>query len=151
MSSVTAISCVRLAAMLQIDMTDFSFGMLTSIRWTIVETSVAILNACFPMLRPLMRRLAPKIFSSTEDKSNSYPSQSRDLNRSGNRRVARTSFEDDEIELTRPEKHPAVSTTSVADSQGTREGSYGSWYRRLVFWWLILLDYLEAITGSFQY
>lgn len=128
MPSVTAISCVRLAAMIQIDMTDFSFGMLTSIRWTIVESSVAILNACFPMLRPLMRRLAPKIFSSTEDNSNSYPSQSRDPNRSGIRRtvVVKSSFEDDEIELTRPEKHPALSTTSVADSQGTREGSYGS-------------------------
>ncbi|KAF1348154.1 hypothetical protein BDV97DRAFT_400324 [Delphinella strobiligena] len=128
MSSVTAISCVRLAAMLQIDMNDFSFGMLASIRWTIVETSVAILNACFPMMRPLIRRLAPKLFSSTDDNTNSYPSQARDPNtpRSGIRRtiVVRSSIEDDEIELTRPEKHPELSTTFVTDSRGTREGSF---------------------------
>lgn len=115
--SITAISSLRLAALAKLDFTDFSWDMLEAICWTVVEVSVAIINACFPMLRPAMKRLVPSLVPSSvngQTADNSQPIYSVPASRRGDKDPSvRSSCEEDEVELTRVEKGLSTSMRSV--------------------------------------
>ncbi|KAK8152888.1 hypothetical protein IWX90DRAFT_40812 [Phyllosticta citrichinensis] len=69
---ITAVSIIRMRILSTLNFADISFDMKQSCAWTFIETSVAVINSCIPMLRPLFSRFFhPTPANSAADKSGS--------------------------------------------------------------------------------
>ncbi|KAK8210828.1 integral membrane protein [Phyllosticta capitalensis] len=53
---ITAVSIIRMRVLSTLNFADISYDMKQSCAWTFIETSVAVINSCIPMLRPLFSR-----------------------------------------------------------------------------------------------
>ncbi|KAL4789422.1 hypothetical protein BDV19DRAFT_397043 [Aspergillus venezuelensis] len=60
---VSIISIVRLVALMAIDFNDITHSVQMGVLWTVVEPELAILCANMPILKPVLSRMFPKLFS----------------------------------------------------------------------------------------
>lgn len=74
-SFVTATSIYRLTLLLKLTQVDITWNYADAAVWSAVEPNVAIVSACLPMLRPLLK-LARPTFSSARSKGKEYSSSS---------------------------------------------------------------------------
>ncbi|KAK7556160.1 hypothetical protein IWX49DRAFT_145043 [Phyllosticta citricarpa] len=69
---IAAVSIIRMRVLSTLNFADISHDMKQSCAWTFIETSVAVINSCIPMLRPLFSRFFhPTPANSGADKSGS--------------------------------------------------------------------------------
>ena len=69
MISVSVISIVRLMALMAIDFNDITYTLPMGVLWTVLEPQLAIVCANMPVLKPILSRMFPRLFGSTNQKS----------------------------------------------------------------------------------
>lgn len=57
MHRICIISIIRMQSLITLDFSDISYNMLNPVFWTVTEPSLAIINACLPIMRHLMKHL----------------------------------------------------------------------------------------------
>lgn len=74
LSSVCIVSILRLQSLVAIsNSTDQSYDNPAAATWSSVETNVGIICSCLPLLRPLMTKCLPGVFSSNKRNTHSTP------------------------------------------------------------------------------
>ncbi|KAL5339806.1 hypothetical protein BJX70DRAFT_139713 [Aspergillus crustosus] len=63
---VSIISVVRLVALMAIDFNDITHSVQMGVLWTVVEPELAILCANMPILKPVLSRIFPRLFSTNQ-------------------------------------------------------------------------------------
>jgi len=58
-NSTCATSIIRLKSLLDIEFTDVTYTLAQPLMWTTIEPSLAIINACLPIMRPLFVYVLP--------------------------------------------------------------------------------------------
>lgn len=77
------------------DMTDPTWDNVDISIWSVIENAVAVICACLPALRPLLNRVLPRVFGSSQQKSRSgYGTQDSTIGKRGT--GARRLVEDNE-------------------------------------------------------
>ncbi|KAL3429186.1 hypothetical protein BDV09DRAFT_190342 [Aspergillus tetrazonus] len=66
---VSVISIVRLMALMAIDFNDITYTLPMGVLWTVLEPQLAIVCANMPVLKPILSRMFPRLFGSTNQKS----------------------------------------------------------------------------------
>ncbi|KAF2136955.1 uncharacterized protein K452DRAFT_362205 [Aplosporella prunicola CBS 121167] len=59
--SITAVSIIRMLVMLHLDFYDMTYSMQPSAAWTVLETTISIINSCIPMLRPILMHAVARV------------------------------------------------------------------------------------------
>ncbi|KAL1867792.1 hypothetical protein Plec18167_008538 [Paecilomyces lecythidis] len=62
---VSVISIVRLASLMAIDFTDITYSVQMGVMWTVLEPELAIICANMPVMKPILSRVFPKLFPSS--------------------------------------------------------------------------------------
>ncbi|RDW56862.1 hypothetical protein BP5796_12929 [Coleophoma crateriformis] len=72
--SICIISIIRMQSMTTLDFNDITYDMINPVFWTVTEPSLAIINACLPVMRHLMKLVFGKKawFRSKSDTSRQY-------------------------------------------------------------------------------
>ncbi|KAF2141715.1 uncharacterized protein K452DRAFT_308785 [Aplosporella prunicola CBS 121167] len=119
---VTAISIIRIRVLSLIDFNDLSYSMPAGVFWTIVEPSVAIINACIPTLRPLLKAISPSRLWGSGNGTSEHKGTSGYLRTIGQGGPSSSKYQGvhDEYPLTRIEE--GVTTINITTSKG---GSLG--------------------------
>lgn len=62
---VSIISIIRLNSLMEIDFADITYSVQMGVMWTIIEPELAIICANMPLLKTVLTRMAPALFSSS--------------------------------------------------------------------------------------
>lgn len=59
---------IRLKSLMEIDFTDITYSVQMGVMWTVIEPELAIICANMPLLKTVVSRMAPGLFSSSRTK-----------------------------------------------------------------------------------
>jgi hypothetical protein len=66
---ITVISIIRMQSLIVLSFTEISSSMVDPVFWTVVEPSLAVTNACLPIIRPIIAILLPGHYFSSAQKT----------------------------------------------------------------------------------
>ncbi|QKX54809.1 uncharacterized protein TRUGW13939_01898 [Talaromyces rugulosus] len=66
---ITIISIIRMQSLIVLSFTEISSSMVDPVFWTVVEPSLAVTNACLPIIRPIIAIILPGHFFSSAQKT----------------------------------------------------------------------------------
>ncbi|CRG91427.1 hypothetical protein PISL3812_08475 [Talaromyces islandicus] len=66
---ITIISIIRMQSLIVLSFTEISSSMVDPVFWTVVEPSLAVTNACLPIIRPIIALILPGHFFSSAQKT----------------------------------------------------------------------------------
>ncbi|KAJ9283599.1 hypothetical protein DTO027B5_9056 [Paecilomyces variotii] len=70
---VSVISIVRLASLMAIDFTDITYSVQMGVMWTVLEPELAIICANMPVMKPILSRVFPNLFPSSNRRTYGVP------------------------------------------------------------------------------
>ncbi|KAJ5812170.1 hypothetical protein N7474_008471 [Penicillium riverlandense] len=65
---VSIISIIRLKSLMEIDFTDITYSVQMGVMWTVIEPELAIICSNMPLLKTVLSRMAPGLFSASRTK-----------------------------------------------------------------------------------
>ncbi|PGH20343.1 hypothetical protein AJ80_03611 [Polytolypa hystricis UAMH7299] len=129
---ISAITIIRIRVLTTVDFLDLPFSMIHAAFWSVTEPALAVANACVPMIRPVLKKFFPGLFSTVKATYNTYdthgsntnPSRNNPLARSGNSSNTYNKMQDGEYPLTCMDQ--GVTTIDILASQKGQHGNNSS-------------------------
>lgn len=100
-SSISAITIIRIHVLTTVDFTDLPYSMIHAAFWSVTEPALAVANSCVPMIRPVLKAAFPNIFSTTHPTHGTKTPKTDDTE--PHKKAFRRIHEDGEYPLTRAE------------------------------------------------